>query len=679
MPSLSFLSPALLWALPLALAPVLIHLVLLRRARRLPFGDLALLRSAYRRALPATRLRQWLLLAARCLLIALLVAAFARPVFHRGAAAAGEEGLEVVLLLDSSWSMGALERGKPRFEAARAAGAAILRAMGPADRAALASLSQGVDGALAWARPEEAAAALARMRPGSGTTDAAAALSAAYGFLAASPSRRRRAVVLLSDGAASSLRGLPAAGAAGLPGWDPSVALFSLSWAEEDSNAQIARARARTGEDGREALEVDWELFGPPRGAWSLDLWLGQGKAAGRALAMEGAAGRAEFALPASATGELWGRAELRRDRLAADDSFHFALKAQPRPRVLLLHGERSLSAGQGAYFLRKLLGEGGRLPYRLDALEAGRWERARLEDYAAVMLEGVRRAPPGLSAALERYALKGGGLWLFAGPEFEADAPFERLLPARLGRPGQPPAQGLIADEAPAGEGPRTFRWAEFELGQARFSSRRDLDAGPAAKVWFRDMGGTPVLAAGEAGRGRVLLWGASLDIRHGNVAVKPLFSAAADAGLRWLTGYAGAREWRTLALGEPIVRDWGPREAAPASVSVRTPQGRRARVAVRGRRAEFAETDAPGIYLLEAPSAPPEAYAVNLRRDGPEGDLRPPARPPWGRLRAEAAREDFLRGVLGEEARGAFLALALLLLALESWLSRPRRREAA
>ena len=69
----SFLNPAVLWALPAAAAPILLHLFFLRRARRIRFSDLELLRTAYLKSLPSSRLRQWLLLAARCLLLAALI------------------------------------------------------------------------------------------------------------------------------------------------------------------------------------------------------------------------------------------------------------------------------------------------------------------------------------------------------------------------------------------------------------------------------------------------------------------------------------------------------------------------------------------------------------------------------------------------------------------------------
>ena len=65
----------------------------------------------------------------------------------------------------------------------------------------------------------------------------------------------------------------------------------------------------------------------------------------------------------------------------------------------------------------------------------------------------------------------------------------------------------------------------------------------------------------------------------------------------------------------------------------------------------------------------------AVNVARTGPEGDLRPRENLPWSSLRPDFLREDFLRSVYGREIRSGVLAAVILLLLLESFLSRPRR----
>src|SRR5438270_11363173 len=113
---MTFTAPALLWALPLAGLPILFHLLSRRQARRLPFSDLALLRRVQARALPRTRLRQWLLLAARCLLIFSLILAYAGPVLHAGTAGGDAEGLDIAVRVDVSYSMGPRVPRQTRLE-----------------------------------------------------------------------------------------------------------------------------------------------------------------------------------------------------------------------------------------------------------------------------------------------------------------------------------------------------------------------------------------------------------------------------------------------------------------------------------------------------------------------------------------------------------------------------------
>ncbi|MEK7382231.1 MAG: BatA domain-containing protein, partial [Elusimicrobiota bacterium] len=85
---MNFAFPAALWALPAAGLPVLVHLLSRRAARRLPFSDLTLLSAIEARSRPRSRLREILLIVARCLLLACLVLGGAGATVQ-GSAAAG--------------------------------------------------------------------------------------------------------------------------------------------------------------------------------------------------------------------------------------------------------------------------------------------------------------------------------------------------------------------------------------------------------------------------------------------------------------------------------------------------------------------------------------------------------------------------------------------------------------
>ena len=70
---LGFLNPLLLWALPLAAVPILIHLLNRRRFQRVRWAAQEFLLAALKRNRKRLRMEQWLVLLLRTLAVILLV------------------------------------------------------------------------------------------------------------------------------------------------------------------------------------------------------------------------------------------------------------------------------------------------------------------------------------------------------------------------------------------------------------------------------------------------------------------------------------------------------------------------------------------------------------------------------------------------------------------------------
>lgn len=104
---MSFLFPALLWiGLPLAAAPVLLHLLNLRRQRRVRWAAMDFLLQSERNNRKWVNLRQWLLLASRIALVALVTLMLARPRFTGELASWFDAaGAHHLIVLDDSFSM----------------------------------------------------------------------------------------------------------------------------------------------------------------------------------------------------------------------------------------------------------------------------------------------------------------------------------------------------------------------------------------------------------------------------------------------------------------------------------------------------------------------------------------------------------------------------------------------
>lgn len=105
---MQFKHPEILWGLFLLVIPIIVHLFQLRRFKKTPFTNVAMLQKIMIDSQRANRLKKWLLLITRLLLLASLIIAFAQPFSTKNE---GVKEKETVIYLDNSFSMQARENG----------------------------------------------------------------------------------------------------------------------------------------------------------------------------------------------------------------------------------------------------------------------------------------------------------------------------------------------------------------------------------------------------------------------------------------------------------------------------------------------------------------------------------------------------------------------------------------
>ena len=93
---LQFIHPAWLWLASAIIIPVLIHLWNIREGKTLKIGSVLLLRQSARQHARSFRIREWLLLALRCLLVLLLSLILAEPSWLAQPKTARQNGWVVV-------------------------------------------------------------------------------------------------------------------------------------------------------------------------------------------------------------------------------------------------------------------------------------------------------------------------------------------------------------------------------------------------------------------------------------------------------------------------------------------------------------------------------------------------------------------------------------------------------
>jgi hypothetical protein len=195
---MSFLQPALLFALPLAALPVIIHLIHLYRRRQVKWAAMMFLRAAQRMNKGLSRLRQVLILALRVLALAAILLAIARPLAGGWLGLTGGAPDTVLLLLDRSASMEQLNPAtgiSKRTAGLRNLSKAISDAVGTRSRLVL------IDSALVKAQPIEKADTLLDLPQTEATETAAdipALLQGALDYITTNKTGRTD-VWLLSD------------------------------------------------------------------------------------------------------------------------------------------------------------------------------------------------------------------------------------------------------------------------------------------------------------------------------------------------------------------------------------------------------------------------------------------------------------------------------------------------
>lgn len=116
---MGFLTPALLAGAGLIVVPIILHLVMRRQPKQITFAALQFVKKRQQANRRRFNFRHLLLLALRCLLIAGIAFALARPTL-RGSGLRGKEGapLAVAMVLDNSLRMQYVERNQTRLAAA---------------------------------------------------------------------------------------------------------------------------------------------------------------------------------------------------------------------------------------------------------------------------------------------------------------------------------------------------------------------------------------------------------------------------------------------------------------------------------------------------------------------------------------------------------------------------------
>jgi Aerotolerance regulator N-terminal/von Willebrand factor type A domain len=581
----SFLTPLFLLGLAALAVPVLIHLTQKERKSVVQFPSLMFLRKIPYESVQRRRIRDWLLLALRLGAIALVVTAFARP-FLRGASLAAAPGgaRDIVVLLDRSYSMGYADSWS---RAQRAAAEAIDSAT-PADRISVVLFADTAEIVLR-STPDRsrAVAEINAATPGPGATKFGPALKLAGSLLAESLLPRKE-VILVSDfqrggwlpddtlrlPGGTTITTAIVEGAQGA-----SLALTPVALLRSREAGQPERVTVTAGVLNRTAtaatdVPINLEIDG--RVVQDLKITVGPSASASISFAP------VTITSPNTRAIVRLGAAGANVDALARDNVFNFVLTpAAPVPVMTVSQGP----ADATLYLSRALaIGEAPRFDSTLqspDALAGDAMNRARV-----ILLNDVAISDA-VAAKLVTFVEGGGGLLMALGQRASWPQSRAAWLPATIGQTVDR-TRGAAARLSGMDYGHAIFepfrapRSGDFST--ARFYSYRSLTAAKDASVIARFDTGEPALVERAAGRGRVIVFGSTLDLNWNDLALKPMFLPFVHQLGRHLSGFKEQPAW--LTIGQVLDVDAaeiaagatsGSAARAAAGRTILTPSGQR------------------------------------------------------------------------------------------------------
>lgn len=654
-----FGSWAMLGWLAVAAAPIVIHLLNKRRYREVEWAAVEFLLAAVRRSARRMRLQQWLLLAIRTLLVALLVLALAEPYLERvGLPLASGQRTHKLLVIDGSYSMAYRPTDVSRFDRAKQLAQQIVDESPQGDGFTLLLLADPPREVVS--APSFAAAdfndEIESLALPHGGGDVPATLAKVEDLVQrvaeAYPRFARHEVYFLTDmqrtdwlaehGGAEAM--VEARRRAERLARQCELVVVDLGQGDAENLAVTRLAVVEPLATVGRPLSIEAQVhnFGRQRYAQQVVELFVDGRAVDqqRVDLEPGATLDLGFSYRFETGGEHQIELRLPGDLLDVDNRRWLSLPVKERIRVLCVDGRPAGGplGGATAYLSVALAPEAGRdgALVEPEVVSESALVELDLARYDAVFLANVGQFTSAEARLLDAYLQDGGGVVFFLGDRAQAesynwhlagdDPQGVRVLPARLTSP---------APESTYRLDPLDYRDPIVQVFRGQEQGglltttlseyfRVALPEGSAARTALAVDNGDPLILVEPVHRGRSILVTTSADTSWTTMPLWPSYVPIVQELLAAAVG--GRHDERNVEVGEPLpatVREG----TGDAPTTVRLPTGDElnlssSHLSAQGR-PSFADTLTSGLYEVQytAPVARSQWYAVNP--DARQGDL--------------------------------------------------------
>ncbi len=524
---MDFVNPALLGGIALAALPIVLHLVMRQKPKRLEFPALRFVRRRKKANQRRMRFQHWLLLALRVGAVCLLALALARPSFRAQGNGGGAQGpIAAALVFDTAPRMGYRHENQTRIEVAQQIARDLLTDF-PADTR-VAVLDTRGQPAVFQIDLSSAEQRIDRLEVTPAAQPIGPALDEALRLLDSSE-RPRREIYIFTDMSAAAWS-LDSSGALAkrldkIRGLGVYLVDVGVVDPQNCSLGELRLSSQVLSQSSPVVVSTDVSCRGNNRErVVVLEMQDADGKPQKRSEAtyqlLTGQPQQVEFTLGALPLGTHQGQLHiLGTDGLASDDTRYFTVDVQPSWKVLIVAGRPTSSTA--GYLSEALAPEKfrkqGIARLDCDVIAHEELDSAELRNYSALFVLD----PPPLSSRgwqkLSDFAQSGGGVAVFVG---EHAAPAETfnlggagVMPAPLTKPHASRTQ--LSTSRVDHPVLRKFKplndqvpWDAFPV--YRYWELGDLVEGDTTVLNFAD--GSPALIERPVGRGRIMLFTSSI-----------------------------------------------------------------------------------------------------------------------------------------------------------------------
>ena len=615
--SLNFSSPLFLLGLLGLTFPVLIHLLTRRQQKRIRFSAVYLLAESKKRSIKKSHPNKLFLLLARCLIIALLSMALAKPLFS---AKTSESFLptspsSIVFILDDSYSMGTRSKEKTLFNYALEYLYKGLKQAPDNSEFSIVLASSPARIVQGWTSDKsnfinklEAQAVSYQ------TTYIGDAIEKAVKLLE-SGKQKKKIILLLTD--------------LDKNGWKEET-FPKITFPYPVQVLNFSELQSEKNKEMIENIEISQEFLTQSRllrvkakvknfsktvSRLPLSLFL-EGKLVKEELLdiPPGQTLTQEFSYPLIKNQPLNGKLQISDDALPIDNSRYFPFHPSQNIQVLVVDGDpETISHQSESFYLERALNPFSVSLSHIDPTVSTLAELTlrNLSDFSVVILANVRELPPGYELKLEKFVLNGGALLLGMGDQVDPkyfNEHLGNLLPVQLEsqqefkagalhlmlKNNNHPVMRVFSPKAV--EEMRGISFYSMYTVQSREEKTFKVGA------WFSNQ--HPAVIESEKGKGVVILFLSSLDRDWNDFPIQPTYLPWIQRWTQYATRGLENISRKDLLVGEPFRKN-----TTSTKWIVRGPSG----TFYSFENDIFTKTFRPGIYsLFSVPPADTEEQKV-------------------------------------------------------------------